>query len=105
VALKLVPLGSAANTVWSAGGVDPTQTERTVTVIPIDDAGQSILTTNSTLAQAIDTDLEGKREINFVVNVEAAQYTPLTVVWDAKAYTNFDLTALQAEVNAAIADY
>lgn len=105
IALKLVPLGSTSNTTWSAGGVDPTQTERMVTVIPIDAAGQSILTTNPTLAQAIDDDLESKREINFVVNIEAAQYTPLTVVWDAKAYPNFDLAALKIEVNAAITDY
>ena len=79
--------------------------ERMVTVVPIDADGASISTTNAALAATIKADLEAKREVNFVVNVGGATYTTVTVAYTAKAYADFDLTALEAEIDAAIEEY
>jgi len=78
------------------------QSERTVTVVPIDAAGQPV---DAGVADEVQAQLEAAREVNFVVHTAAPTYTPVDVVFSAVAETGADPVAVKAAVVAAVTDW
>lgn len=75
--------------------------ERMLTVVPIDAAGAAMTSLHSAIVAALDA----VREVNFIVNVMAPTYTPMTVTATVKAYAGFNTAEVEANVEAAVAQY
>lgn len=78
------------------------ETERTVTVFPIDENNAAVA---APIAAQVLATLEAAREVNFQVYVEAPTYTPVDIAYTAVAETDADPALVEAAVNGAIADY
>lgn len=75
------------------------QTERTITVVPIDADGRPV---SSSVADEVQALLEAAREVNFVVHVAAPTYTAVAVEFEAVAETGVDPVAVRQAVVDAI---
>lgn len=78
------------------------QTERTITVVPIDAEGRPV---SSGVADQVQALLEAAREVNFVVHVATPTYTAVDVVFDAVAETGADPAVVKQAVVDAITDW
>lgn len=76
--------------------------ERTVTVIPALSDGTA---TNADTKTALQSWLASFRELNFVVDVIDATYTPVYVTVSCHLYPGFDATATQTAIQAAIINF
>lgn len=76
--------------------------ERAVAVIPIDVAGEPV--SGGTKTQ-LDTDLQARRETNFIVNVVDPTYTIIDVSFAAKSFSGYDALDVKARAEAAVAEY
>lgn len=81
---------------------ETTNNERMISIAAIDEDGQAVGAGTKT---AIDTLLEAKREVNFDVRVIDPTYTIVNVVFTAVALPGFDPAAVEADAEAAVADY
>ena len=87
----------------TVGGVaDVTNAERAVGIVAIDSNGNAI---GSVLKAEVDTLLQSKREINFLVGVFDPVYNTISVTFAAKAYAEFDLADVESRAEAAVTDY
>lgn len=87
----------------TVGGVAAiTNQERTVTVIPIDVNGEAVSTT---LKSTLDTDLQARREINFIVNVVDPTFTTIDVTFTATAHKGFVVSDVEARAEQAVTDF
>lgn len=76
--------------------------ERTITVAVATDEG---LTVGAPIKTAVQTDLDARRETNFVVYVVDPTYTTIDVQFDATAYPGYDAAGIQPLVVAALEEY
>lgn len=76
--------------------------ERTVTVIPASSDGTA---TNADTKTALQAWLAGFRELNFVVDVIDATYTPVFVTVNCHLFPGFDATATASAIQAAIINF
>lgn len=82
---------------------DPgTQTERTVTVFPIDENNAPVPTA---VAAQVQSTLDAAREVNFIVHVAEPTYTAVDVAFTAVAEAGADPVVVQTSVTGAIADW
>lgn len=82
---------------------DPgTQTERTVTVFPIDENNAPVPTA---VAAQVQSTLDAAREVNFIVHVAEPTYTAVDVAFTAVAEAGADPIVVQTSVTGAIADW
>lgn len=78
------------------------ETERTVTVFPIDDDNAPV---SAPVAAQVLATLEAAREVNFQVYVAEPTYTAVDIAYTAVAETGADTALVEAAINGAIADY
>lgn len=76
--------------------------ERMVTVAAVDESGAAI---SAPVKTALQTDLDERREINFVVNVIDPTFTTLTIVFAAVAEPDADPADVELAAEAAVADF
>lgn len=92
----------SVDTTWVVGPAPAANNEKMVTVVAVDEAGAAA---SGAVKTAIKADLEAKREWNFVVNMADPTFTPLAFVWAARALPNYDTAQVDADVDAALADF
>lgn len=80
-------------------GVD---SERTVTVFPIDEDNAPV---SAPVAAQVQATLEAAREVNFLVYVDEPTYTPVDIAYTAVAETDADPVLVEASINGAIVDW
>ncbi|GAB3867412.1 hypothetical protein GCM10028801_41350 [Nocardioides maradonensis] len=78
------------------------ETERTVTVFPIDETGHYV---SAPLQAQVQAMLEAAREVNFIVHVASPTYQPINLVYDVVAEAGADHAAVLADTEAALADW
>lgn len=76
--------------------------ERTVTVFVTDTAGTAL---SSPAMTALDTWLQGYREVNFLVYVIAPTYTPIYVTFEVKVLPGYDSASVVAAAETAVLGY
>jgi hypothetical protein len=87
----------------TVGGVAAiTNQERTVSVAAIDEDGNAV---SASLKTDIDTLLQSKREVNFIVNVIDPVYTTIDVNFTAKAFAGYDVNDVRSRAEDAVANY
>lgn len=72
---------------------------RMVTVVPVDADG---LTPSQPVVDALEADLQSRREVNFVVNADEPTYTPVAVVVEFVPADGFTDQAAEEAVEAAV---
>lgn len=77
-------------------------TERTVTVVPVDENGAAV---SGPIAAEVQAVLEAAREVNFQVFTAAPTYTSVDVVVTATATAEADPGVVDAAITAALTDY
>lgn len=77
-------------------------TERTVTVLPIDENNAPVSTV---VANQVQSTLDAAREVNFIVHVAEPTYTAIDIAYTAVAEAGADPAIVQASVTGAIADW
>jgi hypothetical protein len=81
---------------------DITDRPKTVTVVPVDEAGQPV---PGFIADEVRRLMESVREVNFIVRIGVPTYTPVHVVFTAVAETGVDPADAQAAVHAAATEF
>lgn len=76
--------------------------ERMVTVAVADQAGEQVSTATK---QAVDAELQDKREVNFVVHVVDPTYTTVDATYNATAWPDADPATVKAAADAALVEY
>lgn len=97
----------SANATATATGAALTATgsygnERAVTVVAIDEEGQSV---DAATRNAVAADLDARREVNFVVYVSTPTYTTFNVTFTATAWPGFDADAVEEDIIATLEEY
>lgn len=103
IGVKLVPFDQATNANWTAGGIDPHNTPRTVTVAGTNPDGTAPSTDAKAAVLAYLTQF---REVNFIVRViDAAYYTgtDVAIAYTFHAFPGYDEAALEDTINAKLA--
>lgn len=96
----LLNLG-AASYAWNPGGQAGSQ-ERTVTVVPVDVAGNALTTGEMNAIQAY---LEALRELNFLVYVIPPTYFPVTIGGQVICEATSNINTVQAAIDTALTAY
>lgn len=91
-----------STTDWVAGGTAETNNARTITVVALNENGAAVSGATKT---AIETYLEGLREVNFIVHTADPTINNIDVTVQVKVLPGFDPAGVQAGVEAAIRDY
>ena len=97
-----VSLRRGSTTDWVPGGTPETGNPRMITVAVVDANGNPV---SSAVKNAVQADLQARRETTFIVNVMDPTSVIIDVTYQVKALTGYDQTALLASINAAIAAY
>lgn len=90
---------------YNPGGNYSTQNfvlTRTVGVIPVTVNG---LVVSDAQADALNSYLQGRREVNFTTNVLEPQYAPIDVQWSAYLASGYSSSSVQVAVTAAIYNF
>lgn len=86
---------------WTPAG-QISNNERMVTVVGVDVSGGAL---SPTIDAALQSYLQGMREVNFIVNVTDPAYTPIDVTWSATALPGYNADTVQAAGDAALQTY
>jgi hypothetical protein len=99
-----IALRRGTDTTWAPGGTGANELnqERTVAVAVMDANGNPL---SAALRQVVDDYLESLREVNFIVNVTSAVYTPIDVTFTAVALSGFDPETVEEQAEQAVIDY
>jgi hypothetical protein len=76
--------------------------QRMITVAVI---GEDGLDPGSTVKNAVDADLQGRREVTFIVRVVGPSITTVNVAFTAVAYAGYDPATVEAAAEEAVRDY
>lgn len=99
----LTGAGAAVSIATTRQGVAPTtNNERMVTVALVDSLGNAV---SQAVKTATQTDLDARREVNFVVHVTDPTYTVVNVTFAATALSTFDLADVDSRAEAAVRAY
>jgi hypothetical protein len=87
---------------YNPGPPATTNTPRCVTIIAIDQSGNPV---PQAVKDAIDADLQARREVNFLVFEADATVTQIAVTYTAIALAGYDKVALKSNINTALQGY
>lgn len=94
--------GSLVITTTVPGVAPVTNAERAVGIVAIDSTGLAV---GSPIKTEIDTLLQSKREVNFLVNVFDPIYNTIAIVFTAKCFAAYDPVDVETRAEAAVAEY
>lgn len=101
--LLLTPGGSLISTTTSQEGApDQSSSEKSVTVALVDANGAPV---GSTIKSEVDSILQAKRELNFLVTVIDPTLTTINITFSAKAFSTFDVNDVKTRAEAAVSEY
>jgi hypothetical protein len=95
--------------VWRATSIDgynpntgTFNNPRTITIAAVDENGNAVSTA---VKNAIDADLQARREVNFLVFVTDPTYTTIAVTYRVQALSSYTIALVKSEVDASLAGY